>query len=101
MADGYSRAAGEIPVVVPVSGPGVMNAATGLGEATTDTSAVLVIAFTVLSAEIGLNKGGLHDLGNTIDCVRSLCRRAERCMTVEEIPGIISDLCHELRYRLL
>src|SRR5438067_8248666 len=47
MADGYFRASEKIAVASTTSGPAVGNACCAMGGATTDTSAVLLIASTV------------------------------------------------------
>ena len=99
MADGYSRASGEIGVVTTTSGPGVANLAGALGGATTDTSAVLVISSAVRSDFIGRNRGVLHDLNQTLDLMRAVCGPVCRCSAVEQIPGAIRDLVFELRCR--
>ncbi len=96
MADGYARASGRIGVLTTTSGPAVANLACALGGATTDTSPVLAIASTVRSDLVGKNRGGLHDCGQAIQIMRPVCRHARRCMTVEEIPFVISELIYRL-----
>src|SRR5262245_33467211 len=49
MADGYSRATGEVGVFTCVPGPGVTNALTGITEAFTDSSPVVGIVSDVRS----------------------------------------------------
>ena len=44
MADGYARASGRVACVATITGPGITNAATGLGEAYAESSPVLHIA---------------------------------------------------------
>ena len=41
MADGYARASGRPGVALVITGPGVTNVATAVGEAYTDSSPVL------------------------------------------------------------
>jgi len=45
MADGYARVSGEPGVCFTISGPGVSNIATAMGQAYADSIALLVIAF--------------------------------------------------------
>ena len=43
MADGYARSTGDVGVCLTIPGPGTTNASTGLGEAYTANSPVLLI----------------------------------------------------------
>ncbi len=53
MADGYSRASGEVGVAVATSGPGATNMVTGIATAMLDSSPILCITGQVGSALIG------------------------------------------------
>jgi thiamine pyrophosphate-dependent acetolactate synthase large subunit-like protein len=99
MADGYYRASGKIAAVSTTSGPAVANVACPLGQATTDTSAILVLASAPNSALIGKNRGGLHDLNDGIDIVRPVSRYAEHCARVEEIGPKIGAVIAKLKHR--
>ena len=99
MADGYFRASGKIAAISTTSGPAVANIACALGQATTDTSAMLVIASSPNSLLIGKNRGGLHDLNDGIDIARPVSRYTEHCATVGEIAPKICDVIAQLRNR--
>jgi thiamine pyrophosphate-dependent acetolactate synthase large subunit-like protein len=98
MADGYARASGRIAAVSLTSGPAVGNISTALGEATTDTSPVLVIASTPAAAQVGKNRFGLHDLNDSLDLARVVARYAEHAASVEEISPKLAGLIGKLRY---
>ena len=53
MADGYSRASGEVGVAVATSGPGATNMVTGIATAMLDSSPILCVTGQVGSALIG------------------------------------------------
>ncbi len=53
MADGYSRASGDVGVAVATSGPGATNMVTGIATAMLDSSPILCITGQVGSALIG------------------------------------------------
>lgn len=97
MADGYSRASGKIGAVTVTSGPAVANLASALGGATTDTSSVLVVASAVHSELVGKNRGGLHDLNDASELMRSVCRHVRPCRAVEDVPTAITELVDKLR----
>ena len=44
MADGYARASGRLAACVTVPGPGLTNAMTGMGQAYSDSSPMLVVS---------------------------------------------------------
>ena len=92
MADGYARSSGQVGVLTTTSGPAVANLACALGQATTDNSPVLAISSTVRTDLVGKNKGGLHDLGESLEIMRPVCRHVRRCLRVEEIAPTIHEL---------
>ncbi len=61
MADGYARATGEPGVCLAVCGPGVLNAATPLATAFTDSVPVLLISGQVPKKGRGLRSGFYHE----------------------------------------
>jgi acetolactate synthase-1/2/3 large subunit len=61
MADGYARATGEPGVCLAVCGPGVLNAATPLATAFTDSVPVLLISGQVPKAGRGTRSGYYHE----------------------------------------
>jgi acetolactate synthase-1/2/3 large subunit len=98
MADGYARASGRIAAVSLTSGPAVGNIITALGQATTDTSPVVVIASTPRSDLVGKNRYGLHDLNDSLDLARAAARYAEHAASVEEISPCLAGLIRKLRW---
>ena len=97
MAEGYARASGKIAAAAVTSGPGVANITHCLGQATTDSAPILVIASTPSSDLVGKNRGGLHDLNNSLELARPVSRYAEHCETLEEIHPKLSCIIRNLR----
>ena len=62
MADGYARVSGRPGVCFTISGPGVSNIATALGQAYGDSIPVLVLASQNRRGEAGSGRGFLHEL---------------------------------------
>jgi len=62
MADGYARASGKPGVCCLITGPGLMNAATAIGEAYSDSMPMLVLASVNATAELGKGRGRLHEI---------------------------------------
>lgn len=61
MAYGYAFATGRPAACMLITGPGVLNASTGIAEAYADSIPMLVIAANNLVAEIGVGRGALHE----------------------------------------
>src|SRR5262245_52055375 len=61
MADGYARATGRPGVCLAVCGPGVLNAATPIATAFTDSIPVLLVTGQVPLAGKGLRSGYYHE----------------------------------------
>src|SRR5262245_52942395 len=68
MADGYARATGKPGVCLAVCGPGVLNAATPLATAFTDSVPVLLVSGQVPSAARGLRSGYYHENDQASAC---------------------------------
>ena len=61
-ADGYARASGRPAAAFVISGPGLTNILTALGQAYSDSVPLLVIASTPVRASLGRHWGVLHEL---------------------------------------
>ena len=62
MADGYARVSGRPGTCLLITGPGVTNAATPIGEAYSDSVPVLVISAVNARADLGMGRGALHEI---------------------------------------
>ncbi|WP_334174670.1 5-guanidino-2-oxopentanoate decarboxylase [Pseudoxanthobacter sp.] len=62
MADGYARATGRPGVCFTITGPGLTNILTAMGQAYSDSVPMLVIASVNSLAEMGTGNGHLHEL---------------------------------------
>ena len=62
MADGYARAARRVGVVMIISGPGVTNASTAIGQAYSDSVPVLLLTAAISTQDEGMGRGMLHEI---------------------------------------
>ena len=69
MADGYARASGKPGVALVVPGVGLYNAASGLANAYSRSTPVLLIAGQIPRGAIGKNLGAVHEIANQPDAV--------------------------------
>ncbi len=88
MADGYARSTGEPGVCLAVCGPGVLNAATPLATAFTDSVPVLLISGQVPKAGHGPRTGYYHENDQLEACASFTKWRA----SIDEVENIRPQL---------
>ncbi|MEY4872207.1 MAG: hypothetical protein RLZZ563_1537, partial [Pseudomonadota bacterium] len=73
MADGYARVSGKPGVAFVITGPGLTNALTAMGQAKADSVPMLVISGVNRRPSLGKGLGLLHELPDQAAMVRALC----------------------------
>lgn len=73
MADGYARVSGQPGVAFVITGPGLTNALTAMGQSREDSVPVLVISGVNRRDSLGRGLGRLHELPDQQAMVRALC----------------------------
>ncbi len=73
MADGYARATGQPGVCYLITGPGLCNAMTPLGQAYSDSVPVLAISSCLNPADLGVGRGRLHEMNNQEAAAATVC----------------------------
>ena len=87
MADGYTRATGEVGVVLATSGPGATNCVTGIATAYYDSIPMVVLAGQVASTLIGNDAFQETDI---VGCTRPIIKHSFNCRTLADIPDAIA-----------
>lgn len=72
MADGYARASGRMAACFLISGPGLLNAATAIGQAASDSVPMMVVATVTGSPDLGLRRGRLHEVRDQFGAMQGL-----------------------------
>jgi len=90
-ADGYSRVTGRPGVCVTTSGPAVLNAATALGQAYSDSIPVLLVAAGMPLRAPGLGNGELHETKDLVGALDGVVGYAHRVTSVAEIPVAVAQ----------
>ncbi len=90
MADGHARISGKPAVCCVITGPGVTNIATAVGNAYADSQPMLVIASTNGSADLGAGRGRLHEITDQLATIRPLTAFAQTIFDGRQIPGAIN-----------
>jgi thiamine pyrophosphate-dependent acetolactate synthase large subunit-like protein len=62
MADGYARASGRPGVCLVITGPGLTNAATAIGQAFSDSVPMLALSSVNATDDLGKGRGRLHEI---------------------------------------
>jgi acetolactate synthase-1/2/3 large subunit len=90
MADGYARASGKPGVALVITGPGVTNVATAIGEAYTDSSPVLVVASAEEQRWLGKMMGHYHDIRDQTEVMRPITASQTQATAVSEVAPALS-----------
>ncbi|MFQ6031230.1 MAG: thiamine pyrophosphate-binding protein, partial [Dehalococcoidia bacterium] len=96
MADGYARAGGGVGTALMVPGPGLLNAASGIGTAYSASSPILVVSGQVEKDLIGVDRGILHEVNDQLDCVRPITKWVKRILDPAEVPQAVHEAFHHL-----
>jgi len=95
MADGYGRTTGLPGVALVITGPGLTNIATAMGEAFHDSVPMLVISSQVPRGVEGQRQGFLHELQNSRIMAQSVAKESRTVGNAALIPEYV-----EHAYRL-
>ena len=97
MADGYSRASGEIGVSMVVPGPGLQNASAGITNAYSASAQVLVIAGQINRDKISKDVGMLHEINDQIDIIKPITKWQSRVLDADKIQDAVKECFYHLR----
>ncbi|MGB0967878.1 MAG: 5-guanidino-2-oxopentanoate decarboxylase [Halocynthiibacter sp.] len=87
MADGYARATGKPGVAYLITGPGLCNAMTPMGQGYSDSVSMLVISSCL--DEIATRRGQLHQMKDQAGAARTVCDWSEVALTADAAYGLI------------
>ncbi|MFL5760812.1 MAG: thiamine pyrophosphate-binding protein [Thermomicrobiales bacterium] len=99
MADGYARASGQVGVAVVISGPGLTNVATPIGEAYTDSSPVFVLSANNPRPYVDNMRGSLHDLKDQLGVMSALTQLSARAESPEDVVALMAEAFRRLQSR--
>lgn len=90
MADGYARAGGRPAACFIITGPGLTNIATALGQAYADSVPMLIISSVNNSFDLGLGEGRLHELPSQRNLMEGLTAFSHTLLRPDELPNVLS-----------
>jgi acetolactate synthase-1/2/3 large subunit len=91
MADGYARATGRPGVCILISGPGLLNAATGIAQARADSIPLLIVTGVAPVADLGMDRGTLHELPDQQASAASFCRSSHTLLDPSNLTTLIDE----------
>lgn len=91
MADGYARVTGKPGVCFIITGPGMTNIMTALGQAAADSVPLLVISSVNPIAATGSGEGRLHELADQQGMTAHLTAFTKTVYRPEDLPKIVAE----------
>ncbi len=89
-ADGYARASGKPGVCCVITGPGVTNAATGIGQAYSDSVPVLMLSSVNESWSLARGTGRLHEMRDQRALTASITGFSATANRADQVPGLLA-----------
>lgn len=91
MADGYARASRKPGVCFIISGPGMTNIVTAMGQAYGDSIPMLVISTVNAHGRMGSGEGWLHEMANQSALVCGVCAFSRTVHRPEELASALAQ----------
>ena len=90
MADGYARVTGKPGVCFIVTGPGMTNIATAMGQAFSDSIPMLVISAVNDRASLGMGQGRLHELPSQRALTAGVAVFSHTLLDAAQLPDVLA-----------
>ena len=90
MADGYARTCGKPGVCFIITGPGMTNITTAMGQAYADSIPMLVISSVQSRGALGGGRGKLHELPNQAGLVAGVAAFSHTLMSADDLPQVLA-----------
>src|SRR3954452_8997087 len=89
MADGYARVSGRPGVAFVITGPGLTNTITAMGQARADSVPMLVISGVNAKPTLGRGHGHLHELPDQRGMMEKVALFSHRIEDAAELPAVL------------
>ncbi len=89
MADGYARVSGKPALCLLITGPGLMNAATPIGQAFSDSVPMLVVTSVNETENLGAGRGRLHEITRQSDAIAPLTAFSTTVLRPDQVPEAV------------
>ena len=89
MADGFARVSGRPAACFIITGPGMTNIATAMGQAYGDSVPMLVVSAVNRRHELNLGEGRLHEVFDQRGLVAHVCAFSHTLLRPSELPAVL------------
>lgn len=90
MADGYARTKGKIAACFIITGPGMTNILTAMGQAYADSIPMLVISSVNHSHSLGMQQGRLHEMPQQSQTVSGVTAFSHTLLNPQQLPQVLA-----------
>ena len=90
MADGYARVSGKPGVCFIITGPGMTNILTAMGQAYGDSIPMLVVSSVNNTEQLGMGAGRLHELPSQRSLTSNVTAFSHTLMRPDELPAVLT-----------
>ena len=87
MADGFARASGRPAACFIITGPGMTNIATAMGQAYGDSVPMVVVSGVNQRHELGLGQGRLHEVSDQRAVIRNVAAFSHTLLATRRVAG--------------
>lgn len=91
MADGYARVKGKPGVCFIITGPGMTNIVTAMGQAMQDSIPMLVISSVNRTQQLAMGEGRLHELPNQLAITSQVSRYSHTLLSPDNLPKVLAQ----------
>jgi thiamine pyrophosphate-dependent acetolactate synthase large subunit-like protein len=91
MADGYARLSGKVGTAIVITGPGLTNILTPMGQAYHDSIPMVVISSQLPTTAMQQRTGALHELKNSTVMAQSVAKLSRTITSTDEIERCVCD----------
>ncbi|ALM52445.1 5-guanidino-2-oxopentanoate decarboxylase [Halomonas huangheensis] len=97
MADGYARSSGRPAACFIITGPGMTNIATAMGQALADSIPMLVISSVNARHQLGLGHGHLHEMPSQQQTLAGVSRFSHTLLDADNLAEVMGQAFAVLR----
>jgi acetolactate synthase-1/2/3 large subunit len=97
MANGYAKATGEPGVAIVVPGPGLLNAATGVGIAYSTSTPILLVSGQIPSSSLGKKRGELHEIEDQMSVLKTMTKWQAMALKASDIPSMVREAFRQMK----
>ena len=97
MADGFARASGRPAACFIITGPGMTNISTAMGQACGDSVPMVVASSVNQRHELGLGQGRLHELSDQSGAIRHVSAFSHTLLRPDDLPAVVEHAFATLR----